>query len=424
MARFVYSVLFSIIIGIYVFNVEQVRQTSLSILVKSLTYFQNTYFEEEIIESRQTIDNSTGMIQLNPSEYKCLDHRYKIRMISREPLIIYIEKFLVPYEIRHLIELAAPHFAPSLTHDDDMAKLVRSDYRTSWTAYIDRQETPVVKCIEDRFARFQGNVDSGYLETLQVVRYTADQEYKPHFDWFPEEEIVKHGSQRITTFFTYLYSNCSEGETEFVNIIFNRSIHGKFCDILVCDETSNETGIRFRPISGNSVFWYNIDKQGQVDYYTHHAGRPPKADGLKIGLNTWTRSKYVPTKLRKDVGIPNLAGCNYQYLCIEHRKGSTTKTRIISRTPLIIYIDNFLSPYEIQHLIELATPLFSQSQINDNNGKRLHDKPYRTSSTAFIDRRETPVVECIEHRFAQFQGNLHPEYVEPLQVVKYTFGQE
>ena len=168
--------LFSIIIGIYFFNVEQVRQTSLSILLKSLTYVHNTYLEEEVIESRQNIENSTGMIQLNPREYKCLDHRYKIRMISREPLIIYIEKFLVPYEIRHLIELAAPHFTPSLTHDEDKAKLVKSDYRTSWTAYIDRQETPVVKCIEDRFARFQGNVDSGYLETLQVVRYAADQE--------------------------------------------------------------------------------------------------------------------------------------------------------------------------------------------------------------------------------------------------------
>ena len=79
------------------------------------------------------------------------------------------------------------------------------------------------------------------------------------------------------------------GETEFVDIPFNQSLHQQFCDILVCDEHSSKHGIRFRPISGNSVFWYNMDENGQVDQLTFHAGLPPGPSSYKIGLNAWSR---------------------------------------------------------------------------------------------------------------------------------------
>ena len=49
---------------------------------------------------------------------------------------------------------------------------------------------------------------------------------------------------------------------------------------------------------------------------------------------------------------------------------------------------------------------------------------YRTSSTADLERAETPVVKCIEQRYAQFQGNINVEYIEPLQVVQYASDQE
>ncbi|CAF1516921.1 unnamed protein product [Adineta ricciae] len=117
-----------------------------------------------------------------------------------------------------------------------------------------------MKCIEERSARFQGNLDLEYLEPLQVVKYTSEQE-----------------------------------------IPFHKSAHAKSCDILVSDEKSMKSGLRFRPTSENSIFWYNVDEQGKGDVSTYHAGRPPKDGGLKIGLNTWTRSKKITTKKRKDV---------------------------------------------------------------------------------------------------------------------------
>lgn len=51
-------------------------------------------------------------------------------------------------------------------------------------------------------------------------------------------------------------------------------------------------------------------------------------------------------------------------------------------------------------------------------------KEVRTSSTAGINRHETPIVECLERRFAQFQGDVDLECIEPMQVVKYTSDQQ
>ncbi|CAF0866774.1 unnamed protein product [Adineta ricciae] len=215
---------------------------------------------------------------MSKSAYKCTDHRYKTRIISRTPLIIYIDKFLLDYEIQHLIELA------------------ETGHQTSSTVDLECHKTPVVKCIAQRFARFQANIRVEHIEPLRVVKYTSDQKYEPYVDWFLETDLEKYGSQRVATFFTYLYANCSHGETEFVNVRFNKFLHGKFCDILVCNEDSRELGIQFRPIAGNTIFWYNVDEQGQGDVLTARAEQPPQKGGFKIGLNTWTHVEKVFVK--------------------------------------------------------------------------------------------------------------------------------
>ncbi len=69
-------------------------------------------------------------------------------------------------------------------------------------------------------------------------------------------------------------------------------------------------------------------------------------------------------------------------------------------------------------------PIFVQSKIVQPNGSPLLDNDYRSSSTAHLERSQTPVVKCIEQRFAQFQGDVDPLRLEPLQVVKYEPNQE
>ncbi|CAF0743042.1 unnamed protein product [Adineta steineri] len=281
--------------------------------------------------------------------YKCPHHQYSTRIIERSPLIIYIEKFLTQNEMQHLIKLTEKEFKPSTIGTAHGKATIGKD-RTSSTAFIRPHQTPVVQCIERRFAQFQGDVDVDCIEPFQV--------YVPHYDWMTNSNELKIGGQRITSFFTYLQANCSMGETEFVAIPFNRTSHEQFCDILVCDEKATEHGLRFRPIPGNTIFWYNIDEYGQVDDLTYHAGRPPGENGTKIGLNVWTREKK-----------------------------------------------------------------FRPSKVGTPDGKVAVSKN-RTSSTAAIKRHQTPVVQCIERRFAQFQGDVDVDCIEPFQVVKYTNDQE
>jgi prolyl 4-hydroxylase len=110
-------------------------------------------------------------------------------------------------------------------------------------------------------------------------------------DWYYNSDPLINGGQRMTTFFTYLHANCSMGETEFLNIKFNFSLHSHLCKFLICDEMTSYRGLRFRPIPGNSIFWFNMNEDGHVDNSTLHAGRPPGENGEKIGLNTWTRER-------------------------------------------------------------------------------------------------------------------------------------
>ncbi|CAF1415016.1 unnamed protein product [Adineta steineri] len=305
--RRISTVLFCISISIYLSNVNEIQEkvfkgiklgleSTIRYLMDLHLYFGNEFIEYKISKCDNKTIKQPDTIKVQ-NGYKCPDHQYKTRMISRSPLIIYIEKFLTEDEMKHLIELAEPWFQPSTIFDKD-GILVLDKHRTSSTASIERHETPIVKCIEQRFAEFQGNVDVEYLEPLQVVKYVETQEFKPHFDWFTDLDAIDKIGQRITTFFTYLQSNCSQAATEFLNIKFNKVLHKRFCDILICDKNSAERGIRFRPLAGNSIFWFNIDEQGQGDRLTIHAGRPPIKDGYKIGLNTWTHTKRVPVKLR------------------------------------------------------------------------------------------------------------------------------
>ena len=59
-----------------------------------------------------------------------------------------------------------------------------SDYRTSHSAYINRHKTHLVRCLERRFAQFQGGIDVERLEPFQIVKYVDNQQVNHHFHRF------------------------------------------------------------------------------------------------------------------------------------------------------------------------------------------------------------------------------------------------
>ncbi|CAF1521863.1 unnamed protein product [Adineta ricciae] len=276
------KVFFGFIAVVCLLEIYRLREIFFQTTEQAIHFIQSKFCKKDPQVSK--IDN----YDLSQYKYQCPRHRYASRIIERSPLIIYIEQFLTKNEIRHLLKLTERNYEHSAIFESNGGKSFNK-YRTSTSAFIKTHETPIVECIERRFAQFQGDVDVDCIEPLQVVRYTNDQQYDPHVDWLTHPDTLKNGGQRVTTYFTYLQVNCSMGETEFVAIKFNKSLHERFCDILICDEESTTRGLRFRPLPGNTIFWYNMNEYAEPDALTIHAGRPPGKDGVKIGLNVWTR---------------------------------------------------------------------------------------------------------------------------------------
>jgi len=134
-------------------------------------------------------------------------------------------------------------------------------------------------CIQQRAAEFQGFLSPKDIETLQVVQYTQNQEYRGHYDWG-----IKN--MRETTIFGILEANCDECGTQFPALAIDWSKEDpRWCEIVECQMPH---ALTFKAIVGNAIFWRNLRRDGTGDRKTVHAGLPVR-NGTKLGLNIWTQ---------------------------------------------------------------------------------------------------------------------------------------
>ncbi|EPE07998.1 prolyl 4-hydroxylase alpha [Ophiostoma piceae UAMH 11346] len=100
------------------------------------------------------------------------------------------------------------------------------------------------------------------------------------------------------------------------------------------------------------------------------------------------------------------------------------ETRLISSSPLVVYLDGFVTPEERFHLKAATHGLFARSAVagRDSADDRTINR-VRTSQSTNIPRDD--VVQCIEQRALRFQGLFaeQEERLEPLQLVKYGIGE-
>ncbi|KAF7915706.1 uncharacterized protein EAE98_011049 [Botrytis deweyae] len=96
--------------------------------------------------------------------------------------------------------------------------------------------------------------------------------------------------------------------------------------------------------------------------------------------------------------------------------------RTLSYDPLIQHIENFITPREAYHLVQIAQSKFRPSRAIESDG-RLVTTHERTSSTAYLPS-DDPVVQCIRSRASEFQGYVDLEMMESLQVTRYLEGQQ
>ncbi|MBA3666198.1 MAG: 2OG-Fe(II) oxygenase [Sphingomonas sp.] len=182
--------------------------------------------------------------------------------VSKSPEVQAFESLFTDAECNFLIESSMPAFEPSTVVDPISGALVPNPVRTSdATAYPWVAESPAIHALCRRLAVASGTkVNQG--EPMQVLRYRPGQEYRAHFDALTDTD-----NQRILTFLVYLNDDYEDGETEFL-----------------------ATGLRVKGRKGDALLFRNVDRHGQPDPNSEHAGLPV-ARGEKFLASRWIRER-------------------------------------------------------------------------------------------------------------------------------------
>ncbi|KAI1281290.1 2OG-Fe(II) oxygenase family oxidoreductase [Xylaria sp. FL0933] len=241
-------------------------------------------------------DNETASLE-------CATDAYSVHILSKAPLVVYIENFLSVDEREHLLEISEPLFEPStITNDGDKTQR-NALVRDSEVALIPR--TDAVRCIEARARSFQGWRDDLWIERLRTQRYGPSQHYTHHFDW----GSGARGWGRVSSFMVWVEADEMEGGgTEFPRLRRNGPDQ-PWCRWLECPDADtgggdsagedkkekkrakedDAPGVTFKAVPGNAVYWENFrpDGTGRGWQETWHAGLPVTR-GTKVGLNIWS----------------------------------------------------------------------------------------------------------------------------------------
>ncbi|KAI0180401.1 hypothetical protein GGR52DRAFT_531157 [Hypoxylon sp. FL1284] len=226
----------------------------------------------------------------NQTAPDCPPDAYSIHIVSKAPLVIYIENFLSEDERAHLLEISEPLFEPSTVTSDGDTTRRDALVRDSEVAATPR--TDAVRCVERRALAFQGWRRDLWLERLRTQRYRPAGHYAHHFDW----GSGARGWGRVSSFMAWVHVDGGGdvgGGTEFP-LLRREGGGGRWCRWVECAEGGEEgegegEGVTFKPVAGNAVFWENFmpDGSGRGWDESWHAGLPVKK-GTKVGLNIWS----------------------------------------------------------------------------------------------------------------------------------------
>jgi len=189
---------------------------------------------------------------------------------SESPLIVLVDNFLTQDQLNDIGFENVP-FKNSEGFMFDSGKSDLTESRTSSTYFDYRPETEFVYPIAIEFLKeYFPDVEEDQLEKMQITRYTEDQMYVPHWDYFnvPGFENTTENDRR-GTLIIYLNDDFGGGTTHFPKL-----------------------GIHIHPRAGSAVF-FRYDYSPAENQETLHSGEPV-SKGTKYIITIWIRNKkYV-----------------------------------------------------------------------------------------------------------------------------------
>ncbi len=212
---------------------------------------------------------------------QCDGRDVKITLRLADPAMALCEDILSAEECAEFLDFAAKRgLQPSTIVDDTSGAARPHPERTSTSLMLRRAETELVDRIEHRLAALTGwPVANG--EGLQILRYRTGQEYRPHFDSFPDGAggaiHTARGGQRVNTVLIYLQSPERGGGTCFPS-----------------------AGLTVCPRAGSAVIFHNVDEVGRRAAASLHAGLPVE-NGEKIIITYWQRARAFAAPPEPDI---------------------------------------------------------------------------------------------------------------------------
>lgn len=194
---------------------------------------------------------------------------YKPVLMDKSINLFYVPNFLTQEECDHLINISQDKFSRSGIVIG--GKNSYGNNRTSQTYYFSRGQDDVIKNIEARVSLVvQKPIEC--IESLQIVKYESQQEFKEHYDWFEKDyRETLNKNQRQYTFFIYLNDVNNGGYTRFPKL-----------------------NLTFKPKKGSALFWQNCVTHDNCLNNSLHQGEPPIGE-IKYGLNIWVN--FDPIKI-------------------------------------------------------------------------------------------------------------------------------
>eukprot|EP01128_Nolandella_sp_AFSM9_P000701 TRINITY_DN10835_c0_g1_i1.p1 TRINITY_DN10835_c0_g1~~TRINITY_DN10835_c0_g1_i1.p1 ORF type:complete len:289 (+),score=71.10 TRINITY_DN10835_c0_g1_i1:64-867(+) len=192
-----------------------------------------------------------------------------IETIGWNPRVFLYHNILSQDECQHIIDMGAAHVQRSMVVGVT-GKSVENSARSSSGVFLtgSMRTDEVVLKLQRKIADWtQLPEENG--EVFYLIRYESGQEYKPHFDFFSNDEngkaFIGKAGNRVATVLTYLHAPEEGGET-----VFPRG------DLSV-------------PVkAGDAVLFWNMNPDGSTDDNSLHGGSPV-IKGVKWAMTKWIR---------------------------------------------------------------------------------------------------------------------------------------
>jgi prolyl 4-hydroxylase len=196
----------------------------------------------------------------------------KFQKIQEGANIYECENFLSSHKCQEIIQKARPLLVETQVFSLDAGKEMTSNTRTSKGAFIPTELEGDALSEARIQAEAETKIPQSHGELFQVLNYQEGGCFKPHFDCFAAlgekgKHFLENGGDRVATMIIYLNTPKEGGETEFPN-----------------------ANIKISPKEGKAVLFYNLDKEGNLDPLSRHAGAPV-ISGEKWIATLWIRER-------------------------------------------------------------------------------------------------------------------------------------